>query len=129
MISIFEIKIDDLFTALVGIHHTSLLGIWFAWTLWVLTLIFVKATRALDHREQNMKMQYLKASNKFRSCMHLETREKPTKATLPLDIAAPNPNKSNRIMRTTLRRKVKMKRRPIRMMNLWMGDHPLLQGM
>ena len=30
----------------IGIHHTSLLGIWFAWTLSVLTLIFVKATRA-----------------------------------------------------------------------------------
>ena len=31
----------------IGIHHTSLLGIWFAWTLSVLTLIFVKATRDL----------------------------------------------------------------------------------
>ena len=29
----------------ISIHHTSLLGIWFAWTLSVLTLIFVKATR------------------------------------------------------------------------------------
>ena len=29
----------------IGIHHTSLLGILFAWTLSVLTLIFVKATR------------------------------------------------------------------------------------
>ena len=32
----------------IGIHHTSLLGIWFAWTLLVLTLIFVKATRVLE---------------------------------------------------------------------------------
>ena len=29
----------------IGIHHTSLLGIWFAWTLSVLALIFVKAMR------------------------------------------------------------------------------------
>jgi len=31
----------------IGIHHTSLLGIWFAWTLSVLTQICVKATRAV----------------------------------------------------------------------------------
>ena len=31
----------------IGIHHTSLLGIWFAWTLSVLTLIFLKATRVM----------------------------------------------------------------------------------
>ena len=29
----------------IGIHHTSLLGIWFACTLSVIPLIFVKATR------------------------------------------------------------------------------------
>ena len=29
----------------IGIHHTSLLVIWFSWTLSVLTLILVKATR------------------------------------------------------------------------------------
>ena len=34
----------------IGIHHTSLLGIWFAWTLSVLTLIFVKATRVIIMR-------------------------------------------------------------------------------
>ena len=34
----------------IGIHHASLLGIWFAWTLSVLTLIFVKATR--EERER-----------------------------------------------------------------------------
>ena len=32
----------------IGIHHTSLLGIWFAWTLSVLTLIVVKATRDMS---------------------------------------------------------------------------------
>ena len=29
----------------IGIHHTSLLGIWFAWSLSVLALIFVIAMR------------------------------------------------------------------------------------
>ena len=33
----------------IGIHHTSRRGIWFAWTLSVVTLIFVKTTREQLH--------------------------------------------------------------------------------
>ena len=36
----------------IGIHYTSLIGIWFAWTLSLLTLIFVKATREKEARRR-----------------------------------------------------------------------------
>ena len=42
----------------IGINHTSVLGIWFAWTLSVLTLIFVIAMRVPSSNETKEEHTY-----------------------------------------------------------------------
>ena len=56
----------------IGIYHTSLLGIWFAWTISVLTLIFVKATREMLFvgRQQNTKERRTQYRTVQRAVVH-----------------------------------------------------------